>query len=72
MADKYLTAAGDTWDKIAFTVYGDEKQIGYLMAANRDAALLATVIFDAGAELMTPEPDGAVQSAVSVPPWRTS
>ena len=29
MAGTYETVQGDTWDKIAYQVYGDEKYAGY-------------------------------------------
>lgn len=35
MAGTYETVQGDTWDKIAYQVYGDEKYAGYLMENNR-------------------------------------
>ena len=34
MAGTYETVQGDTWDKIAYQVYGDEKYAGYLMENN--------------------------------------
>lgn len=74
MSGTYTTALGDTWDKIAFAVYGDESYAEQLMAANQDAALLATVIFDAGTVLTLPEIDTDTDDGAdeSEPPWRQS
>jgi phage tail protein X len=69
----YITALGDTWDSIAYSLYGDVKYTENLMAANQDAGLLATVIFDAGVTLNTPTIDTSVTATDdSLPPWRTS
>lgn len=68
----YMTSLGDTWDKIAFNVLGDEKYTENLMAANQDEKLLSTVIFDAGTVINIPEIDESNQTDESLPPWRTS
>ena len=62
----YITAQGDTWDKIAKAVYGDEYAADFLMQANRSH--LETVIFDAGCELNTPA--RTVEQTGLLPPWR--
>lgn len=49
----YQTVSGDTWDKIAFAVYGDEKKAGYLMQKN--PFLIGTVIFASGTYVYTPD-----------------
>ena len=46
MAGTYETVQGDTWDKIAYQVYGDEKYAGYLMENNR--LLLEYLVFPGG------------------------
>ena len=51
--DVYYTSAGDMWDGIAHAVYGDEKYMAELMAANPDQA--DTVVFGAGVELIVPD-----------------
>ena len=53
MAGTYETVQGDTWDKIAYQVYGDEKYAGYLMENNR--LLLEYLVFPGGVTLATPE-----------------
>lgn len=72
MSDTYVTSLGDTWDKIALAVYGNERHAQYLMANNGDADLLATVIFYAGITLKTPELTRAAEASVNLPPWRSS
>lgn len=66
----YTTVAGDMWDLIAFTVYGDVRYTENLMAANPDPALLQIVIFDAGVVLQTPALPTSVTSNPGTPPWR--
>ena len=34
MALEYTTKSGDTWDQIAYTVYGSELKADWLMQAN--------------------------------------
>ena len=53
MAGTYETVQGDTWDKIAYQVYGDEKYAGYLMENNR--LLLEYLVFPGGVTLATPD-----------------
>ena len=44
----YETDAGDTWDYIAWRVYGNESYMGILMEQPENAHLLLTTIFSAG------------------------
>lgn len=69
MANKktYTTLQGDTWDKIALEVYGDERYAYYLMQSNY--AHLETLIFSAGTVLSTPELPEELDG--DLPPWRT-
>lgn len=53
MAGTYETVQGDTWDKIAYRVYGDEEYAGYLMENNR--LLLEYLVFPGGVTLAIPE-----------------
>lgn len=62
----YVTKSGDTWDRIARAVYGDEYQAGTLMAANRER--IGTFLFSAGVELKTPTVD--VTADGTLPPWK--
>lgn len=67
MASTYTTKQGDTWDAIAFAVYGDVAQVGFLMQNN--FPLLDTFVFDAGVVLQTPELPESVTEATR-PIWR--
>ena len=67
----YTTSLGDTWDGIAYSIYGDVKYTEDLMAANQDAGLLATVVFDAGMTISTPEISTDTTADDSLPPWRS-
>ena len=66
MAGTYETVQGDTWDKIAYQVYGDEKYAGYLMENNR--LLLEYLVFPGGVTLSTP--DLADELDEDLPIWR--
>ncbi|MBB6670507.1 tail protein X [Cohnella nanjingensis] len=62
----YRTLQGDTWDGIAFKLYGDAKLMTLLINANPDHA--QTVIFSAGVQLKAP--DRPAETADDLPPWR--
>lgn len=49
----YMTAQGDTWDLIAYTVLGAEKYMKDLIEANLH--LSHTLVFSAGTELVIPD-----------------
>lgn len=49
----YTTVQGDTWDILAHDIYGSEKLMHLLIAANPSHA--KTVLFPAGIELVIPE-----------------
>lgn len=64
---EYSTISGDTWDKIAFQVYGDCNYMNKLMEANK--AHMETVIFSAGVMLTIPGIE--IKAAEdTLPPWR--
>ena len=66
----YTTRRGDTWDLIAYQVYGSEQYAGFLMQHN--FPLLDILIFDAGTVLNTPAlPETAQSSGNVLPAWRT-
>lgn len=69
MSTTYTTKAGDTWDAIAYAVYGSEKYAGYLMQNNY--AYLDRFIFEAGVILNTPELPESVQQSTEIPAWRS-
>ncbi len=67
MANTYTTIQGDTWDLIAYKLYGAEKYMKYLIEANWP--LLDVLIFSSGTVLTVPElPEEADEDA---PFWRT-
>lgn len=62
------TVQGETWDEIAYRVYGAEKHASYLMEKNY--GMLDILIFPAGAVLSTPElPE---EGGSALPSWRTA
>lgn len=62
----YRTIQGDTWDGIAYKLYGDETFMSNLLAAN--SSYVETVVFGAGVLLKVPV---VVEKVVSdLPPWK--
>lgn len=53
MGKTYTTISGQTWDQIAYEVYGDEYACGKIMDVNRDK--LDYFVFPAGVVLNLPE-----------------
>ena len=49
----YTTIQGDTWDLIAYKLYGDEKYMRYLFEANWPQA--DVLVFSAGTVLNVPD-----------------
>jgi phage tail protein X len=70
-ASIYITIAGDTWDSIAYKVYGNEEFCDKIMDANRDK--LDMFVFSAGVELTIPHRDTFTGSNVNTdfPDWRS-
>ncbi|PKM72856.1 MAG: phage tail protein [Firmicutes bacterium HGW-Firmicutes-16] len=68
MATTYTTKAGDTWDAIAYAVYGSEKYIGHLMQNN--FPLLDRFVFEADVNLNTPALPESTQQSAGLPAWR--
>lgn len=50
---RYTTRQGDKWDILAHDIYGSEKLMHILIAANPDHA--NTIVFTAGIQLIIPE-----------------
>ena len=63
---KYITQSGDSWDKIAFKIFGDERYVEDLINANREH--LRTFIFSAGIEISIP--DVSRETKKLAPPWK--
>ena len=62
----YTTIQGDTWDGIAFKLYGDESYMKDLIEANLDYA--DVMVFSSGTELSCPDLVYEVDNGV--PFWR--
>ena len=63
----YATKSGDTWDKIAYDLYGDESFMTQLMNANRQYAHIC--IFDSGYVLHVPDIKQE-EDDEALPDWR--
>ena len=62
----YITKEGDTWDLIAYKVYGNEMLYIDLMEANPN--IIDTVIFPANIPVICP--DVEVPLSNNLPPWK--
>lgn len=65
MASTYTTIQGDTFDLVAYRLYGDEGCMADLVRANYPVA--ETLVFSAGTVLAVPVVDGSDDS--DLPPW---
>ncbi len=63
----YTTKSGDTWDGIAFALYGDEQRAETLINAN--TTYIDMVIFPGGIDLQVPEAK-ELPDLQKLPPWR--
>lgn len=64
----YTTIQGDTWDGIAFRLWGREHLMSALIQANPDHA--DVLMFPAGVVLNVPEVNvNAIQPITELPPW---
>lgn len=68
MAKTYTTIQGETWDEIAYKVYGSEEYTTLLMANNYP--FLDVLVFSAGTVLNTPDIPW-YEDSDELPPWRT-
>ncbi|MBO1870072.1 tail protein X [Lachnoanaerobaculum sp. Marseille-Q4761] len=66
----YTTVQGQTWDQIAYELYGNEYMCDKIMELNRDK--LDCFVFPAGIELTVPDKADAVSETVTsdYPAWR--
>lgn len=65
----YTTVQGDTWDLIAYNLFGAEAYMQQLIEANPD--LVDIFVFSAGTEIIVPEIEDA-DDPNALPIWRTS
>lgn len=63
------TVQGDTWDTIAFRVYGNVLRTQDLMEARENIRLLDYQVFPAGIVVATPEIEAQVATD-DLPEWR--
>lgn len=66
MPSTYTTIQGDTWDMIAYKVYGNEACMAKLIEANDDLAHIA--VFSSGVKIVCPVIEPRASSIL--PPWR--
>lgn len=67
MEDKvYVTILGDTWDSIAYKLYGDSKRYDELLEFNQENR--DTLIFNAGTLIKYKETPISITN--NLPPWR--
>ena len=67
MARSYTTIQSDTWDSIAYRLWGEERHLHLLRDANADHA--DTLIFPAGVTLNLPDTPGIAVKTTELPPW---
>ena len=65
--DIYVTSQGDTWDSIAYDLFGSEEYMGILMDANLD--LLGILVFSSGTVIQVPE-EMPEETDEDMPFWR--
>ena len=66
MPDIYTSIQGDTWDMIAYKVYGEESAMVQLIEAN--SALANIAIFPSSVQVICPTI--APEASHILPPWR--
>ncbi len=64
----YTTKSGDTWDSIAYNLYGDETHITELIACNRQYAHIC--VFTSGYVLIVPDIN-VYEDEDETPDWRS-
>lgn len=67
MEKKYRAIRNDTFDTVAFRVYGNEHLCAMLMAANPD--YMDVLLFEPGIELNIPDYDAKPSANKDLPPW---
>lgn len=65
----YTTIQGDTWDGIAFRLWGEERHMHRIIEANPEHA--DTLIFSAGVLLLLPQITPPTAKSSELPPWYT-
>lgn len=70
MGSNYTTVQGDTWDVIAFKVYGDELKAQQLMQSRENIELLDYQTFPAGITVFCPVILDGDEGRGELPEWR--
>ncbi|MBR8701478.1 hypothetical protein IX317_002127 [Fusobacterium sp. DD29] len=70
LVDVYRTENGDTWDLIAYKIYGNELFMHDLMRANVN--LIDIAVFDANIPIIVPlkSPTIDTNADANLPPWK--
>lgn len=68
MANTYSTLQGDTWDLIAWRVYGSSSYTHVLIQANVEH--VETYVFGPDVRLVVPDITPAEAAQANTPPWR--
>lgn len=67
MARSYTTVQSDTWDSIAYRLWGEERRLHILLDANPDYA--DTLVFPVGTVLVVPDVPTITTKTTELPPW---
>jgi phage tail protein X len=65
---EHVTRAGERWDLIAWTYYGDPSLYGQLVLAN--PAVAVEPVLEAGIRLQIPVVQKSVTMTAGLPPWK--
>lgn len=66
---EYVTSQGDTWDFIAYKIFGSESYMQQLIEANFD--LLDMLIFPANVKINVPKIGIDISNDIDQPSWRS-
>lgn len=66
MASNYITVQGDTWDSIAYRLWGEERHMHLLVQANVSYADVA--VFPADMQIIVPDTPSK-RADLDLPPW---
>lgn len=66
----YITVQGDTWDTIAFKIYGDEFKAQQLLQDRENITLIDYQIFPSGITVHLPVISEEEEAEADMPEWR--
>jgi len=67
---QYQTVAGDTFDLIAYKLFGDRRYTRHMYEENPDHT--DVMIFEGNVALNVPEVEEPKTTATDMPPWRST